>query len=87
MKFQLLTKTKMLKNKDISCFQTLEVVFIMLINDKMPTNVGILTFYGHDKFHTQQSMNCLITFGPGLCKLQIFNLHFGPMLISSIVNC
>ena len=34
-KFQLI-KTKMLKNKDFSCFQT-DVIFIMLIDVKMPT--------------------------------------------------
>ena len=39
MEFQLLTKTKMLKNKDV-CFS--DVVIIMLINVKMPTIVGIL---------------------------------------------
>ena len=33
MKFQMLTKTKMLKNIDFSCFQTLR----LLINVKMPT--------------------------------------------------
>ena len=46
MKFQLhLKKTKMLKNIEISCFPThSHVVFIMLINVKMPTIVGILTF-------------------------------------------
>ena len=45
MNFRLFTKTKLLKNKDISWFQTLKsVVFIMLINFQMPTMVGILTF-------------------------------------------
>ena len=29
---------------DFSCFETLNVVFILLINDKMPTIIGILTF-------------------------------------------
>ena len=41
-KFQLLIKNKMLKNKDFSCFS--DVLFIMLINVKMPTSVGLLTF-------------------------------------------
>ena len=41
----------MLKNKDFSCFQTIRyVVFIMLINVKMPTIVGILTFTSMIKF-------------------------------------
>ena len=45
MTFQLLMKTKMLEIKLFSCFQTLiYVVFIMLINVKMPTILGILTF-------------------------------------------
>ena len=37
-------KAKLLKNQDFSCFQTLNVVIIMLINAKMPTIVCILTF-------------------------------------------
>ena len=41
MKFQLLIKTKMLKNTDFSLSY---LVFILLINVKMPTNVGILTY-------------------------------------------
>ena len=41
MEFQLPTKTKMLKNKDV-CFS--DVVIIMLIKFKMPTIVGILIF-------------------------------------------
>ena len=41
MEFQLLTKTKMLKYKDV-CFS--DVVVIMLINVKMPTIVCILIF-------------------------------------------
>ena len=43
MKFQLLIKLKMLKNKDLSCY----VIFIMLINNCWHFNiliVGILTF-------------------------------------------
>ena len=44
MKFQLLIKTKMLKIKDFLAFKLWNVVFIMLINVKMPTIVGILTF-------------------------------------------
>ena len=41
---QLLTKTKLLKNKDLLGFKHSDVVFIMLINDKMPTIVCIFTF-------------------------------------------
>ena len=43
MKFQLLIKTKMLKNTRIA-FKLLDVVFIMIINVKMRTIVRILTF-------------------------------------------
>ena len=38
MKFQLLIKNKMLNNNDFSCS---DVEFILLINVKMPTIVGI----------------------------------------------
>ena len=40
----MLIKSKILKNKDFLVFILSEVVFIKLINIKMPTNVGILTF-------------------------------------------
>ena len=43
MKFQLLIKTKIIK-KTILAFKLWDVVFIILINVKMPTLVGILTF-------------------------------------------
>ena len=44
MKFQLLIKTKMLETKTFLAFNPLEFVCIMLINVKMSTIVGILTF-------------------------------------------
>ena len=44
MKFQLLIKTKMFKNKLFLAFKLTDVVFIMSINVKIPTIVGILTF-------------------------------------------
>ena len=43
MKFQRHVKTKMLKNR-LLAFKHSDVVIIMLINVKMPTIVGILTF-------------------------------------------
>ena len=43
MKFQLLIKTKILTNEEVSLSLSY-VAFIMLINVKMPTTVGILTF-------------------------------------------
>ena len=55
-KFQLLMKTKILKNKEVSNgLSLLDVVFIMLINVKMSTIVGILTFYEQAKLRAQMS--------------------------------
>ena len=54
-KFQVLIKTK--KNKQIlKCFtlSLSDVVFIMLINVKMPTIVGILTFMSRINFVLDQ---------------------------------
>ena len=50
--FQLLIKIKILTNEDVSCFMSpiSDAVFIMLINVKMPTIVGILTFMSRIKF-------------------------------------
>ena len=47
MNFQLLIKTKMLKNRDFSrtCLKTLIYVkYVLLVNVEIPTLVGILTF-------------------------------------------
>ena len=44
MKFQLIINTKIPTNKEVSCLGLSDVVFIMLMNVKMPTIVGILTF-------------------------------------------
>ena len=49
MKIQLRTKTKISTNKEVSCFRS-DFVFIMLINVKMPTIVGILTFMSRINF-------------------------------------
>ena len=48
-------KSKMLKNKDFSSFQTLRCFFTMLINVKMPTagNCSHFNIYEHDKFYAQ----------------------------------
>ena len=43
-KFQLLIKLNYREIKKFLAFSRSVVVFIMLINVKMPTNVGILTF-------------------------------------------
>ena len=49
MKFQLLIKTEIPTNEEVYCFSSIalslsDVVFILLINVKMSTIVGILTF-------------------------------------------
>ena len=44
MKFQLLIKGKMMKNKDFSCFKTLIFCIYPTIKVKVPANIGILTF-------------------------------------------
>ena len=43
------------QKKKFLALSLLDVVFIMLINVKMPTIVGILTFYEQDKFCAQLS--------------------------------
>ena len=50
MKFQLLIKTKMLKNKDFFCLIKSDDVFILLINVKMPTIVCISTITSRINF-------------------------------------
>ena len=50
MNFQWLITTKMLKNRSNVCFTTHMFVFILLINVKMPTLVGILTFISKINF-------------------------------------
>ena len=50
MNFQLLIKTKMLKNKTFLAFKLADVLFIMLISVKMPSIVGILTFLSRINF-------------------------------------
>ena len=55
MKFQLFITTKMLKNKDLSSSKILT-----LINVKMPTNFGILTFkFKINSCSVEMSMNVL----------------------------
>ena len=49
MDFQLPIKTKMLNIKILLAFKISHAVFILLINVKMPTIVGILTFMSRIK--------------------------------------
>ena len=57
---------KMLKNSELSCFQTHRCCFIILINVKMPTTtVGILTFISMINFHAHLNMKKMfISSGP-----------------------
>ena len=44
-------KTKIPRNKEVSCFESIsDVVFIMLLNAKMPTMFGILTLMSRMNF-------------------------------------
>ena len=52
MKFQQLKIPKMLKN---IALKLSDVVFILLVNVKMPTIVGIFNIYEQVKFHAQLS--------------------------------
>ena len=56
-------------NKDFSCFKPLVVVFILLINIKMPTIIGILTIQEQIKFHAHAvklSMKGKKVYPPGM---------------------
>ena len=50
-------KNNMLKTKTFHAFKLSDVVFIMLINVKMPTIVGILTFMSMINFIPISSQN------------------------------
>ena len=50
MEFQLLIKIKCLQMKEFLAISLSDVVFILLINVKMPTIVGILTFMSRTNF-------------------------------------
>ena len=64
MKFQIqiLIKTNMPKNKDNLALKLSDFVFILLINVKMPTAVGILTFVSRINYvlSVELSMNFFI---------------------------
>ena len=49
-KFQLLIKTEILTNEEVVALNLSDVVFIMLINVKMPTIVGIFAFMSRINF-------------------------------------
>ena len=78
MTFQLLIKSKMLKNQIFLAFKRSGVVFIMLINVKMPTTVGIFTFMRKINFMLKISF---ITSGPGCFNLIVFLSSVGVCVI------
>ena len=46
----MLVKTKITTSEEVSCLSLSDIVFIMLLNIKMPTLVGILTFMSRINF-------------------------------------
>ena len=67
MKFQLLTKTKMLRKiNTFLAFKLSDVLFIMLIHVKMPTIVGILTFMSMMNFMLSWVETSFLNSDPGL---------------------
>ena len=66
--FQLLIKLKYLQMKKFLALSLSDVVFIMLINIKIPTIVGILTFISRINFVLSwvEHGKSFITLGPGL---------------------
>ena len=89
---QLLIKAKIPTNEEVSCFKSLrssDIVFIMLINIKMPTIVGILTFMSRINFmlSSVEYEKHFIASGPSLyyfCKYCLIKIH--PDSDSAIVN-
>ena len=59
MKFERLIKTKMLKYRYYSWFKLSYTVSILLLNVKMPTTVGILTFISWIKTVLLSMKQCL----------------------------
>ena len=82
-KFQLLIKIKIPTNKKKNLALSLsDVVFIMLINVKMPTIVGILTFMSRINFVLSRVEHgkSFITSGPELSDVNSFNtISFIPI--------
>ena len=55
MKFKLLIKNELLKYEDLLTITQIDVVFIMLINVKMPTACWHFNICEHDKVYAQLS--------------------------------
>ena len=73
----MLIKTKIPTNKDISCFKSLRCCIYLLINVKMPTIVGILTFMSRINFVLGwvEYEKSFITLGPALFTPRWYKLE------------
>ena len=67
MKFQLLIKSKIQTNKEVTCFKSHRCCIYHAINVKMPTIVGILTFMRRINFvlSSVEYEKSFLTSGPG----------------------
>ena len=76
MKFLLLIKGKMVKKKHFLAQQLSDAVFILLINFKMPTIVGILIFMSRiDSCSAELSMKKVCNLGAGCRKFSYYTLQ------------
>ena len=76
-KLQLLINTKMMKNETFLAYQLSDILFIMLINVKMPTIVDILTFMSITKSMLfRDELKTFITSERGLCLIPDFECPY-----------
>ena len=66
--------------KKFLAFSLSDVVFVMLINVKMPTIVGILTFMNMTNFVLSwvEHEKSFMTLGPGRCPVSLASGHYQP---------
>ena len=80
-------KTKMLKNEDFLAFKLSDIVFIMQINVKMPTIVGILTLMSMVNFMFSgvgvEHEKRFITWGPGGILLNCYLFHTNRFVLDT----
>ena len=81
MKFQLLIKIKCGIIVFLA-FKLSDTVFIMLINDEMPTIIGIFNIYEHDKFQAQLSWAWKKFYKLGARFLLLYQNNFEPLPLS-----
>ena len=89
-KFQLLIKTKYRQIKKCLALSLSDVVFIVLINVKMPAIIGILTFMSRINLCSAElSTECFITSGPAkaMASLSICAAHSPePTLLDNTIS-